>query len=212
MLNKFKLNSDFIAMKSWHYWVITNNIRILFFNGLINLICNIKGIKIGKKVVFNGFPKIYRFRKSRIEIGDNCSLNSARNSLLIGLRRSCTLATLEPNSEILLGNNVGMSGCVIIAASKIEIGNNVTIGANCLILDTDFHHSDPLKRLTNNSAPTRPVVIKENVFIGTDCLILKGVTIGKNTAIGAGSVVINDIPDNSIAVGNPCKVVIRKSI
>jgi acetyltransferase-like isoleucine patch superfamily enzyme len=199
-------------MKSWHLWVIINRIRITFLNGLIHLSCHLKGVKVGQGVVFNGFPIMLRFRQSRIEIGDNCSFNSAKNSLLIGLRRPCTFATLEQNSEILLGDNVGISGGIIIAASKIEIGNNVMIGANCLIFDTDFHHSDPKKRLTDDSVPTRPIIINENVFIGTNCIILKGVTIGKNTAIGAGSVVISDIPDNSIAVGNPCKVIIRKSI
>jgi acetyltransferase-like isoleucine patch superfamily enzyme len=163
-------------------------------------------------VVFNGFPFVLRFRRSRIEIGNNCDLNSAKNSLLIGLLRPCTFVTLTENSEIIIGNNVGISGGIIIAASKIEIGNNVMIGANCTILDTDFHHSDLQKRTTDNSFPTRPVVIKDNVFIGTNCIILKGVTIGQNSTIGAGSIVINDIPDNSIAIGNPCKIVIRKSI
>ena len=70
----------------------------------------------------------------------------------------------------------------------------MTIGANCLIFDTDFHHSDPQKRLSDNPAPTRPIIINENVFIGTNCVILKGVTIGKNTAIGAGSVVVKRYP------------------
>jgi acetyltransferase-like isoleucine patch superfamily enzyme len=172
----------------------------------------IKGVKIGQGVVFNGFPFVLRFRKSRIEIGNNCSFNSAKNSHLIGSLRPCTLITLEQNSEIILGNNVGISGGIIIAASKIEIGSNVLIGGNCTILDTDIHHSDLQKRTTDNSFPTRPVVIKNNVFVGANCIILKGVTIGQNSTIGAGSVVVTNIPDNSIAIGNPCKVVIKKRI
>jgi acetyltransferase-like isoleucine patch superfamily enzyme len=196
----------------WYLWIIKNRIRVTLLNRLIHLSCYIKGVKLGQRVIFNGFPFVLRFRRSRIEIGNNCDFNSAKNSLLIGLLRPCTFVTLTENSEIILGNNVGISGGIIIAASKIEIGNNVMIGANCTILDTDFHHSDLQKRITDNSFPTRPVVIKDNIFIGANCIILKGVTIGQNSTIGAGSIVINDIPDNSIATGNPCKVVIRKSI
>jgi acetyltransferase-like isoleucine patch superfamily enzyme len=196
----------------WYIWIAINRIRIVFLNRLIHLHCLIKGVKIGKRVVFNGFPFVLRFRGSKIEIGNNCSFNSAKKSLLIGLLKPCTFVTLTQGSEIVLGNNVGISGGIIIAASKIKIGNNVMIGANCTILDTDFHNTDPQRKSIYSHPPTRPVIIKENVFIGASCIILKGVTIGQNSTIGAGSVVINDIPDNSIATGNPCKVVIRKSI
>jgi acetyltransferase-like isoleucine patch superfamily enzyme len=196
----------------WYLWIIKNRIRVALLNNLIHINCHIKGVKLGQKVIFNGFPFVLRFRRSRIEIGDNCSFNSAKSSLLIGLLRPCTFVTLAENSEIILGNNVGLSGCIIIAASKIILGNQVMIGANCTILDTDFHHSDLQKRHTDNSFPTRPVIIKDNVFIGANCLILKGITIGQNSTIGAGSVVITSIPDNTIAAGNPCKVIIRKSI
>jgi acetyltransferase-like isoleucine patch superfamily enzyme len=196
----------------WYIWIIKNKLRIIFLNKLIHLNCCLRGVKIGNRVIFNGFPFVLRFRGSRIEIGDNCSFNSAKNSLLIGLLRPCTFVTLKQDSEIVLGNNVGISGGILIAASKIEIGNNVMIGANCTILDTDFHHTDPQRKLTNSPLPSRPVIIKGNVFVGANCIILKGVTIGQNSTICAGSVIINDIPDNSIAAGNPCKVVIKKRI
>jgi len=196
----------------WYIWIIKNRIRTILLNRIIHLNCYVKGVKIGKRVIFNGFPFVLRFKGSKIEIGNNCSFNSSKNSLLIGLLKPCTFVTLTQGSEIILGNNVGISGGVIIAASRIEIGNNVMIGANCTILDTDFHNTDPQKKNVDNAPPSRPVIIRENVFIGASCIILKGVTIGQNSTIGAGSVVINDIPDNSIAIGNPCKVVIRKSI
>jgi acetyltransferase-like isoleucine patch superfamily enzyme len=210
MFHRFNFNFDFFAMISWYKWIIKNRIRIIIFNKLIHLCCYLKGVRIGEKVIFNGFPDIYRYKKSRIVIGKNCTLNSAKNSVLINLLHPCTLITLKQNAEIILGNNVGLSGSVVIAATKIEIGNNVKIGVDCTILDTDFHHSSPYRRITDNPLPTRAIIIEENVFIGANCIILKGITIGKNSAIGAGSVVITDIPDNSIAIGNPCKVVIRK--
>jgi acetyltransferase-like isoleucine patch superfamily enzyme len=169
-----------------------------------------EGVKLGKNVKFNGFPVIYRYKHSKIFIGNNCVFNSAKNSVIIGPIKPCKLITLKPASEIIIGHNVGISGSILVAANKIEIGNNVMVGINCSIFDNDFHDSNPQKRMSDKSPPSRPVIIKDNVFIGANCLILKGVKIGQNCAIGAGSVVMTDIPANSIAIGNPCKVVIRK--
>ena len=84
------------------------------------------------------------------------------------------------------------------------------IGAHSMIIDNDFHHADPNKRHETVDIPARPILIEDNVFIGTNCMILKGITIGENSVIGANSVVINSLPKNSIAIGNPCKIVIIK--
>lgn len=188
-----------------------NRTNVLIFNPLIHCLCRIKGVKIGKKVVFNGMPVIRRYENSDIIIGNNCTFNSARNSVRVGLQKRCTLVTLTKKSEILIGNNSGGSGIILLAAKLIKIGNNVLIGAHTMIIDNDFHHSDPGKRHETEDIPTRPIIIEDNVFIGTNCMILKGITIGQNSVIGANSVVVTSIPTNSIAIGNPCKVVIRKS-
>lgn len=208
---RLRLNTDFFSMKFWHIWIVKNKIRMIFTKELIQFYCQVRGVKVGEKVIFNGFPVIYRFRKSRIVFGHNCIFNSAKDSVIIGPIKPCTFITLNPDSEIILGNNVGISGSLIAAANRIKIGNNVLIGINCYIYDTDFHTTDPQKKLNGNTSPSRPIIIGDNVFIGANCVILKGVTIGKNSTIGAGSVVITNIPDNSIAIGNPCKVVIKKN-
>ena len=187
-----------------------NKCNILFLKYPILLMCYIKGVRIGKKVDFNGFPVIRRYENSKITIGDNCTFNSARNSVRVGLHERCTLVTLLKNSEIVFGNNSGGSGIMVLAAKKIIVGNNVLIGSHTMIIDTDFHHSDPGKRYENENIPARPIIIEDNVFIGTNCMILKGVTIGKSSVIGANSVVFTSIPENSIAIGNPCKIIIKK--
>jgi len=187
-----------------------NKCNILFLKYPILLMCYIKGVRIGKKVDFNGFPVIRRYENSKITIGDNCTFNSARNSVRVGLHERCTLVTLLKNSEIVFGNNSGGSGIMVLAAKKIIVGNNVLIGSHTMIIDTDFHHSDPGKRYENENIPARPIIIEDNVFIGTNCMILKGITIGKSSVIGANSVVFTSIPENSIAIGNPCKVIIKK--
>lgn len=206
MINNFDLNGWFFE-RLFRY---QNKCNIFVYNYLIHLFCHIRGVKIGKKVVFNGFPLIRRYENSNIIIGDNCTFNSAKKSLKIGLQKPCVFITLRKESEIIFGNNSGATGALIVAATKIKIGNNVLIGAYCTIFDNDFHSSDPNKRLSDDYG-TRPVLIEDNVFLGFNCLILKGVTIGENSVIGANSVVINNIPKNAIAIGNPCKVIIKKN-
>ena len=93
----------------------------------------------------------------------------------------------------------------------ITIGDNVTIGGNTVIYDTDFHSLNPEIRLNKSidklNAKSGKVTIKDNVFIGAHSTILKGVTIGFNSVVGACSVVTRDIPDNEIWAGNPAQFI-----
>jgi acetyltransferase-like isoleucine patch superfamily enzyme len=115
------------------------------------------------------------------------------------------LSTHSKTASISIGNNCGFSGTVLGAKEKIVIGNDVLCGANTLITDFDWHGILPHERKTS-SGDSRPIIIGNNVFIGYGTLVLKGVTIGDNSVIGANSVVTKDIPANVIAGGNPCKV------
>jgi len=83
------------------------------------------------------------------------------------------------------------------------------IGGNCKIWDSDFHSSDPAQRLkaANENFKTAPIIIGNNVFIGSSSIILKGVEIGENSVIGAGSVVTKKIPANEIWAGNPAQFI-----
>lgn len=206
MDNKF----DFVGWFFERVFRYRNKCNILAFNALAHLGCSIKGVKLGKKVVFNGFPVMRRYENSDIIIGDNCLFNSAKHSVRVGLQKRCTFVTLRKNSKITIGECSGGSGVTLLSAMNIEIGRNVMIGAHTMIIDNDFHHADPNKRHYTIDIPARPIIIEDNVFIGTNCLILKGVRIGENSVIGANSVVISSLPKNSIAIGNPCKVVIIK--
>ncbi|MFC5045512.1 sugar O-acetyltransferase [Aquimarina hainanensis] len=117
--------------------------------------------------------------------------------------------------NISLGENslINMN-CVLLDVNKITIGKNVLI-APAVQIYTATHPVNPDERLVKN--PTKdqatfttygkPVTIGDNVWIGGNSTILPGVTIGNNVTIGAGSVVTKNIPDNTIAVGNPCRIV-----
>lgn len=120
--------------------------------------------------------------------------------------------------HISIGSNVIINiNCTFVDCNKIEIGNNVLIASNVQIY-TATHPVEMKERLVENEWTevsditffrtfALPVKIEDNVWIGGGVIILPGVTIGKNTVIGAGSVVTKSIPENSLAFGNPCRVV-----
>jgi acetyltransferase-like isoleucine patch superfamily enzyme len=99
--------------------------------------------------------------------------------------------------------------CLICPGVRISSANNVNIGDNCMlasgvyITDSDWH--DIYDRVS--TGVSKPVRIENNVWIGDSSIICKGVVIGENSIVGAGSVVVNEIPPNTIAAGNPAKVV-----
>ncbi len=95
--------------------------------------------------------------------------------------------------------------CVVLDGNRVEIGNNVMFGPSVHIY-TVTHPIDPKERLTYRLF-TSPVKIGNNVWIGGHSTILPGISIGNNSTIGAGSVVTKDIPDNVVAVGNPCNII-----
>ena len=135
--------------------------------------------------------------------------NNTQKGNSIGILQRCLFNISSKNSLIKIGNHVGISGSVICAREKVEIGDNVLIGSGCLITDSDIHSLDYLKRRYDDYTDvcSRPVVISDDVFIGARSIILKGVHIGSRAIIGAGSVVTRDVPADAIVAGNPAVVV-----
>ena len=118
----------------------------------------------------------------------------------------CELQARNFNSLIYIGDYTAINNNFLaISTKKITIGAHCRIGINCQILDSDFHDINPLTR--NLPGEAKEVVIEDNVWFGNNVIILKGVHIGENSIIGAGAVVISDIPANMIAGGIPCKVI-----
>lgn len=138
---------------------------------------------------------------STIEIGKNCRFMNWQFGNLIGLNHKCIIATQSDDAKLPIGDKCLFSGVSIWCHKEITLGNNVRVGANVTIMDSDQHTDDP------RAGKDKPVRIEDNVWIGGGVTILKGVTIGKNSLIGAGSVVVKSIPENVIAAGNPCKVI-----
>lgn len=158
-------------------------------------------IKLGKNIRFQGKTYFRTLPKTSVTIGHNCIFLSNHASNLIGIYTPCVISTIKKNATIVIGNNCGFSGTTIGCAKQIILGNNVRCGANTMITDSDWHSDD---YRTGND---KTVIIEDNVWLGYGVKVLKGVHIGKNSLIGAGSIVTQDIPANVIAAGNPCKII-----
>jgi hypothetical protein len=188
--------------KAWNElwrWLAYPKVRLLFA---------MNGIPWGQGWHFHGVPIIQKHRRSVMRFGPGFSLRSATRSNPLGPNHPVILCTWQAGAVLEIRANFGMTGGTLCAAERIAIGANVTVGANTTIIDTDFHPLEAeVRRLRPQDARTAPILIEDDVFIGMNCLILKGVTIGQGSVIGAGSIVTKDVPPGVIVAGNPAKIV-----
>ncbi len=178
----------------------------LYWSRRMSFYLAIRGIQQGKKNRFFGKAFMRRHIHSTIKFGHGNTFRSTIPANIAGVSHRCIFGTVREGAVLEIGNNCGFSGVSIGAAGHVKIGNNVLIGADTFITDFDGHSSKPdLRHIPLQE--WAPVEIKDNVFIGYNTSILKGVTIGENSVIGANSLVVKDIPDNVIAIGCPARVV-----
>jgi acetyltransferase-like isoleucine patch superfamily enzyme len=107
------------------------------------------------------------------------------------------------DARVVVGDDVLINQGVTIGARQlIEIGNGVLIADDCKIYDTDFHEVEQ-----GAGTKVAPVRIEDGAWLGANVIVLKGVTIGHDAVIGAGSVVVHDVPPRVLAAGNPARVI-----
>lgn len=185
--------------------------KFLRFNSLVHtkviLYCN--GVQ-HKKYRIVGTPYVGVTGGGRIVFGNNLGMNNGMMANQIGFNTPCVFRA--EGGSIIIGENVGMSQTTLIAkGADITIGDNVKLGGGVKVYTTDFHCLDYQKRrdpkVDMSERKYAPVSIEDDCFIGAGTIILKGVTIGARSIIGAGSVVTRNIPTDCIAAGNPCKVI-----
>jgi acetyltransferase-like isoleucine patch superfamily enzyme len=177
-------------------------------------------IKYKKRLVINGyirilghFPVFKLPKQARIVLGNKVVLNSDFINSNTALTSRCKLVC-GTAGVIEIGDNTMLNGVSITAYKKVIIGQNCQIASNVFISDTDFHPIDSEIRIKQvlghkiiyDDVNKKEVIIGNNVWIGWGCIILKGVHIGDNSIIAAGTVVQKNIPSDSLAAGNPACV------
>jgi acetyltransferase-like isoleucine patch superfamily enzyme len=198
--------------------------KILWKNMFKNIILkyyiliNIISFKLNKRVTFGSNLRIrgpfYLNMDDRaiLQVGNNFSMSSGLMLNPLG-RNLKSIFKIDSNAKITIGNNVGMSNISIWSKESIFIGNDVKMGAGVIIMDSDMHSLDySLRRnytTDEKNAISKSIVIHDDVFIGVNSIITKGISIGEKSIIAAGSVVVKSIPSNEIWGGNPA-VFIKK--
>lgn len=166
------------------------------------------GVVLGR-VELHGIPIVDVRNGGRLVIEDHARLKSRNQGYHLNMFARVKLFVDRPNAMISIGAYTRIYGSCIHAFSRVEIGRNCLIAANCQIMDANGHDPcfDSLEKRAASKDRGRPVVIEDYVWLGTGCIVLPGVRIGRGSVVGAGSVVTHDIPSMCVAVGNPAKVV-----
>ena len=163
-------------------------------------------VDIGAGARFYGLLQLRRHPTGHIQIGKNATFRSLKIANPLLQAGPCSFAAGK-NAVIQIGDHCGFSGTTLVAQQRIEIGDRVLCGANVLICDGDHHPLDAKTRADGAVGECAPVIIADDVWLGMNVVVLKGVSIGAGAVIAAGALVNSDIPAGAIAAGVPAKVV-----
>ncbi|MFH1615999.1 MAG: DapH/DapD/GlmU-related protein [Planctomycetota bacterium] len=161
------------------------------------------GVKSGRGVRVSGRLNLHISPNSKVVLGNNVRIISGFAYNAVGGSQR-TGFWVNRGAELFIGNDVGISNSTIVCSERVSIGEKTFIGGDTCIYDTNFHSLKPEIRLGGDyEVKTAPITIGKECFIGGHVIILKGVTIGDQSVVGAGSVVTHDIPPRQIWGGNP---------
>ena len=169
----------------------------------------IKGLVLNGVVHFRLKPLVKIVEHASIKIGANVLINSDLDNYHLNLYAKCKLIADKEGATIEIGKNTRIHGSCIHAFDSIKIGDNCLVAGNVQIFDCNAHDlsfENPTNRI-HTTGKTKPVIIEDNVWLGTNVIVLPGVTIGSGTVISANSVVNKDIPSMVLAGGNPAKII-----
>ena len=190
-----------------------HKLTMLYFKLRTPLLAWVWGVQHGKRLIFQGRTIIRTRQNGEIVLGDMVIFNAQHSANLVGLTGPSILETLG-GGKIIVGDRSGFSSVVISSHSSITIGSRVKMGGNVRVFDHDYHAHEAEYRCTPEDRKhirTKPVVIEDDCFIGTNAIILKGTHLGARTIVAAGSVVFGlDVPADSMVKGNQAEIVERK--
>lgn len=165
-----------------------------------------QGVEFGPGLVLLGRPRIER-TSGRIVLGRSVTLRSHDGGYHTAMYHPTRLMVdASPDALIEVGDETRLNGVSIHATRLIRIGRNCLIAANVSLLDSDGHGVSLADRAKANPV-SEPIVIEDNVWIGANAIVLKGVTIGRGAIVAAGSVVTRDVAPMTLVGGNPARMI-----
>lgn len=190
--------------------LVFTRIRNAFYWRFNRLKFSVHNICYGRNLIVRGSIYLKTNPSSLAVIGDMCTINSGDNHNPLS-RNIRTSITLEENASLKIGNNVGLSSVCLWVHESVIIGDNVNVGADTIIMDSDAHSLNYIDRqnvdIDSAQKINKEIIIGNDVLIGTRAIILKGVTIGDRSVVGSGSIVTRNVPPDSIVGGNPVRVI-----
>lgn len=184
------------AERTFRHRVFNLVLKTLYYEPLLRYRCD----SVGPGLQLGGMPEI--IGDGRIRLGTGVTVDT-RNTWIVGFKVS-TDAELVIGDQVFIGYQTAIS-----VANRVEIGSHTLIAGNVQIFDNISHPLSPERRRRDEQfrlAETAPVIIGENVWIGNAVHVMKGVTIGDNSVVAAGSIVTKSVPPNTLVAGNPAVV------
>lgn len=190
-------------------WTPFHLLQLLTDKLLSPLYLRLQGVQFDAGLVVSGYPVVRPIEGGAIRLGRGVKLYSRRRANPMQLNSPCTLWLSQPGATIRIGDDSAISGTVICAATSVEIGQRVMIGANAKLTDTDFHPvaAQARREHPTRGAVTKPVVIGDDVWIGMGAIILPGTQLGAGCVVSAGAVVSGIFPPHTVLAGNPARAV-----
>ena len=193
------LVSLFLVVRSTYYFVA----RVFFCEPFFKAHCTQYGRGVHTGVYFHWIQG-----RGEIIVGDNARIDGKCNFTFAA--RFCE------NPTLIIGDDTGIGHeCTFTVGKKISIGRHCRIAGGAWIFDSPGHPADPVARmagLPTSDDEVKPVVIEDNVWIGRAAIIMPGVTVGEGSIVAAGSVVMSDVPPNTLVLGNPARQVRKLTV
>lgn len=163
------------------------------------MVTGARRISLGDDARIEAFAVLSAAPGGRLDIGSQCEVSS--------------FARIDADTgSIAIGDHSSVNSfCLINGFGGVRIGNGVRIASHCVILSSTHNFDDPAMPIHAQGVSGKPTVIGDDVWIGAHCVIVGGVEIGAHSVVGAGSIVLADIPPNSVAAGAPARVLRTRS-
>ncbi|ENQ3078300.1 hypothetical protein ACEOWG_001483 [Bacillus cereus] len=182
-------------------YILISYVQILFnkvYSTIRNAYLVSRGAHIGKNVKIGKRVRVILEKNSHLKIMDNVEISD-----------DCWIIVHE-DSSLCIDEHVYISHhCVVSSNSKVDIGSYTAIGPYTIILDTDKNFKNPNEIIRKQGSTSSPIIVAKDVWIGSFCVITKGVEIGQHSVVAAHSVITKDVKEFTLNAGVPSKLIYR---